>query len=323
MPALIADKILLQQARQSKKDVLERIFGIAALAAPLGSPVPPTGNVLGVGYGAKVTAGATVADELAVRVYVRAKLPESALGGGEKVPPFVNNIPTDVVAVGDITAFPRPTACGVSIGHLNIASGTLGCLVRKKKSKSKIRSRDLYILSNNHVLANCNSCAVGDPILEPGPIDGGTTSIAELTEWEPLMFGSGVNKMDAAIATVLHLPDVNPIIQTIGRIASPVILPTLYQSVRKHGRTTLHTVGVIMDLSVDLWVRYGTRRAWFEDQIAIVGVGGPFSAGGDSGSLIVDAVTCQPVALLFAGGLSQTFANPVEPVLHRFTVEIV
>ena len=51
--------------------------------------------------------------------------------------------------------------------------------------------------------------------------------------------------------------------------------------------------------------------------------GGPFSAGGDSGSLIVDAVTGQPVALLFAGGLGQTFANPIDPILARFKVEIL
>ena len=321
MPAPTADKKFLTQAHQAKQDLLRQMFGFPAYGVSGAGPVlPPTGNVLGVGYGAKVTAGAAVANELAIRVYVRAKLPESALGADEKVPAFVNKTPTDVIPVGDVIAFPRPTDCGVSVGHLKITAGTLGCLVRK----NNVSSGDRYVLSNNHILANCNSCAAGDEVWEPGPSDGGTTAIAKLTEWEPLVFGAGgKNTMDAAIARVLNLPDVNPNILTIGRVVPPVMLPSLYQSVRKHGRTTLHTVGVIMDLSADLWVAYGTQKAWFEDQIAVVGAGGPFSAGGDSGSLIVDAVTCRPVALLFAGGLGQTFANPIDPVLARFTVEIL
>jgi hypothetical protein len=52
-------------------------------------------------------------------------------------------------------------------------------------------------------------------------------------------------------------------------------------------------------------------------------VNGAFSDGGDSGSLVVDAVTRRAVALLFAGGSGSTFASPIEPVLARFGVEIV
>jgi hypothetical protein len=97
----------------------------------------------------------------------------------------------------------------------------------------------------------------------------------------------------------------------------------LYQSVRKHGRTTLHTIGVIMDLAADILVRYDKRVASFRDQIAIIGAGGAFGSGGDSGSLVVDAVTRRPVALLFAGGLGNAFANPIAPVLDRFDVAIL
>jgi len=61
----------------------------------------------------------------------------------------------------------------------------------------------------------------------------------------------------------------------------------------------------------------------FEDQIAISGVGGAFSDSGDSGALIVDAVTRRPVALLFSGGIDITFASPIQPVLDRFGVEIL
>jgi hypothetical protein len=60
-------------------------------------------------------------------------------------------------------------------------------------------------------------------------------------------------------------------------VASPPA--KIYQSVRKHGRTTLHTVGVIMDLSVRIKARYGTRIATFDNQLGIVGAGGSFSSG--------------------------------------------
>ncbi len=330
MPNEIRDAALVSEARSYKAELLERLFGISALAAASGKGtkgalalgvLPRGSNVVGIGYGAKVTSGAGVEGELAVRVYVRAKVAESSLPASEKVPKTVNGKSTDVITVGDITPFARPTDCGVSVGHFAITAGTLGCLVRRRAPGIN----DHFILSNNHVLANTNVASAGDAILEPGPTDGGnpTDPIAELTDFEPLDF-FGANSMDAAIARVLNVGDVNPeILGNIGRVAQPPAPAALYESVRKHGRTTRHTIGVIMDLAADVNVRYGTRLAAFEDQIAISGVGGAFSDGGDSGSCIVDAVLRHPVALLFAGGLGTTFANPIIPVLDRFGVDIV
>src|SRR5256886_12215949 len=40
-----------------------------------------------------------------------------------------------------------------------------------------------------------------------------------------------------------------------------------------------------------------------------------FSAPGDSGSLIVNAQTAEPVALLFAGDSTSTIGNPIQAVL--------
>jgi alanine-glyoxylate transaminase/serine-glyoxylate transaminase/serine-pyruvate transaminase len=39
--------------------------------------------------------------------------------------------------------------------------------------------------------------------------------------------------------------------------------------------------------------------------------------------LIVDAVTLEPVALLFAGGSMLTFATPIEAVLQYYTVQVI
>ena len=326
----IRNEALVSEARSYKAELLENLFGVSALAAASGkgtqgalalSVLPQGSNIVGVGYGAKITSGAGVEGDLAVRVYVRAKVSESSLPASEKVPKSVNGKATDVITVGDVTTFARPTECGVSVGHFAITAGTLGCLVRRRVPSIN----DHFILSNNHVLANTNAGVPGDDILEPGPTDGGNPAdpIAQLTDFEPIDF-FGANSMDAAIARVLNIGDVNPeILGNIGPVAQPPAPASLYESVRKHGRTTRHTIGVIMDLAADINVRYGTRLAAFEDQIAITGVGGAFSDGGDSGSCIVDAVQRKPVALLFAGGLGTTFANPIIPVLDRFQVDIV
>ncbi len=328
----VADAALTDQARLYKTELLAELFGARAFeanAAPETSALEvlqPGNNVVGVGFGAKATVGAGVYGDLAVRVYVRSKLPKMALSEREMVPSEVNGMPTDVIAVGDIEALARPTPCGVSVGHYAITAGTLGCLVALQDAARDVaQDSDPLILSNNHVLANANAAALGDAILEPGPLDGGDPAdpIATLTDFEPIDF-VGANIMDAAVAKLFRPGDVTPdILGGIGRVAQPPVTAALYQSVRKHGRTTLHTVGVVMDLSADIRVRFGTRVASFEDQLAVIGSGGVFSSGGDSGSLVVDAVTRRPVGLLFAGGGGTTFVNPIGPVLERFGVAIL
>jgi hypothetical protein len=272
-----------------------------------------------VGYGARQTSGGGTDGEVALRVYVRTKLPRTQLARSEVVPSRINGTCTDVIAVGDIAALARPTPCGVSCGHRAITAGTLGCLVRKAGTGE---AGGHYILSANHVLANSNDAAVGDWILEPGSADGGTAPIARLTEYAPIDF-DGTNTIDAAIAKVIAPGDVRPEIAMIGPVTPHPSDPAIHQSVRKHGRTTLHSIGVVVDVAADIRVRYENGVAAFEDQLGIEGVGGAFGLGGDSGSLVVDANTSRPVALLFAGGMGTIFANPIASVLARFDVEII
>lgn len=207
-----------------------------------------------------------------------------------------------------------PAPCGVSIGHGETTTGTLGCLVDTPDARC--------ILSNNHILAVSNAASLGDDILQPGAADSSSsntpTPIATLTDYEPLRFGSAVNRMDAAIAS---LNDVNlavPNIMTIGAPANPPIAPFLGQSVLKHGRTTGLTFGSVVDTSFDGVVRYDDGIAYFEDQIVVAGDAGPFSKRGDSGSLVLDSPGAHAVGLVFAGDDSQTIANPIQSVLNRF-----
>ena len=210
-----------------------------------------------------------------------------------------------------------PTPCGVSIGHREVTAGTgtLGCLVDTPGARC--------ILSNNHVLAMSNAASLGDHILQPSPADASTSSntpsrIATLTDFEPLRFGSAVNRMDAAIAALDDVDSAIPDIMTIGRPANPPVAPFLGQSVVKHGRTTGLTFGSIVDTSFDGNIHYQGSVAYFENQIVVAGHAGVFSERGDSGSLILDTSGPHPVGLLFAGDDSQAIANPIQSVLNRF-----
>ena len=70
-------------------------------------------------------------------------------------------------------------------------------------------------------------------------------------------------------------------------------------------------------------VNYGAGGvARFVGQIMIKG-NGTFSAGGDSGSLIVTQKGGnKPVCLLFAGSSQFTFANPIDDVLAAYGVTL-
>ena len=93
--------------------------------------------------------------------------------------------------------------------------------------------------------------------------------------------------------------------------------------VKKYGRTTGLTKGDVVGINATVNVGYGVGTARFVNQIIISP--GNFSAGGDSGSLIVvdgkgrnKSHKNKPVALLFAGSTTYTIASPIDAVLARF-----
>jgi hypothetical protein len=94
------------------------------------------------------------------------------------------------------------------------------------------------------------------------------------------------------------------------------------QPVQKYGRTTSLTKGRVSALNATVNINYGNGVARFVGQIIITP--GTFSAGGDSGSLIVTNDTSKsPVGLLFAGSSSHTIANPIGTVLSSFGTTVV
>ena len=303
-------------------------------------------NVVATGAGYKIKSGKRT-KELSLVCSVARKLPLEALDAGDRVPPEIDGVPTDVVETGVIRALAtrterqRPAPGGVSIGHRDITAGTLGCLVKK--------NGQVMILSNNHVLANSNDAQEGDPILQPGPIDGGklpTDLIAELHEFVPISFGdppppsdckfangmiallnagcrvigshtrysihriqAADNRVDAAIARPLKAADVNQDILEVGRIAG-LGRGELGMALQKSGRTTGFTRGEITQVAVTVDVSYGAGRvARFTDQL----MAGAMSQGGDSGSAVLDGDK-RLVGLLFAGSDNSTIINRIEHV---------
>ena len=215
----------------------------------------------------------------------------------------------------------RPLAPGLSVGHPAVSAGTLGGFVR-------VGGR-LAILSNNHVLAASDTAAVGDPVLQPGPFDGGdpaTDRVATLAAFERFTADGRANRVDAAVAVVDAEVPLEP-----GRFpggplgADPLEVDDVDpdERVEKVGRTTGHTVGRVSAVEVDgVAVQYDQGVYTFDDQIEIDGVAGAFSAGGDSGSVIWRSADRAPLGLLFAGsetggrvGGGVTFANPLATVL--------
>jgi hypothetical protein len=217
----------------------------------------------------------------------------------------------------------RPVPVGASVGHFEITAGSVGAFVRVEDDD---RAR---LLSNNHVLANENRASTGDEILQPGPADGGRRGedrIATLERYVALDT-AGVNEVDGALALLDDgIEFVNEIDgQPLGAQPAP---PAEVEAVIKQGRTTGLTRGTVSAIEVDgVAVAYSAGTLRFDNQIEITGAAGAFSAGGDSGSLIVDQSTLGGAALLFAGsetggpgGAGVTYGNPLGTVFERLGV---
>ncbi len=308
-------------------------------------------NVVACGVGFKESEG-RITDEPCVVVSVAKKVPEAQLSLADIVPKKLDQVRTDVQETGVIRALQghtdrwRPAPGGVSIGHVDITAGTLGCLVT--------RNGQLFILSNNHVLANSNAAEKGDPIIQPGRYDGGTIEdqIATLEDFVPINFGTspptcpiaaGMESFLNWVARLLgsshrvmafqEVPDRNLVDAAIARPLSDDLVErrileigvpkgsreaTLGTNVKKSGRTTGFTTGRITQIDVTVQVSYGEgKTATFEDQL----MAGAMSKGGDSGSAVLDQED-YVIGLLFAGSDTTTIINPIQFVLEALRVEI-
>ncbi|MFL6426934.1 MAG: hypothetical protein ACJ71S_01725 [Acidobacteriaceae bacterium] len=226
------------------------------------------------------------------------------------------------------------------------ASGTLGALVKDQAS-------NLYILSNNHVLAESDQATAGNTVIQPGLVDTGCTQLATgvtgitaigtLQYWVPLIDNSA--NVDAALAATTsanvdasgsvialgasgggsnHIAAAAPVAGT-GEVLTSANVNNIH--VAKSGRTTGLTCTTVDAIDTSVKVSYYKDAAetqfyvskTFTNQIGMPG--NYFSDAGDSGSLIVDTANAQPLGLFYAGSTGtatqpgESFAQPIGEVL--------
>lgn len=318
-------------------------------------------NVVGVMTGYKIK-GEEKTDELSIICMVEKKLSKEKLSKRDIVPDIIKDIPTDVIEVGKIRALKidtkariRPCPMGTSGGHYLITAGTNGELI-KDKSTGKI-----CIGTNNHVGANSNDAEIGDSYLQPGPYDGGRIPddvIGQLLRFVPIKFVESPSQSSITgfcgnlyniparllgrktrLKPVVAYPEDNLVDAAMIEVNSEDILAgiidigtpkgvrkaKLDMLVQKTGRTTSHTVdGVVTGIDATIGpISYGTEKsAYFRDQIVISKKG--FSAGGDSGSLILD-MDGYAVGKLFAGSDTDniTIANHIKNYLNLLDAKLI
>ena len=313
-------------------------------------------HVVGVGYGVKEKGGERT-DRDAIVVLVDKKVPQEKLNNRDLVPQRMDSYKTDVIEIGDIqflnnrTERLRPVQPGISIGHYKISAGTLGAVVKDKRTGNPL------LLSNNHVLANITNgsdgrAKTGDPILQPGVYDNGNQDedvVAHLERFIPIkrndemdcpiargmeslsniflnairpdykmkFFKMGVeNLVDCAVAKPINDNVVNSEILEIGEVKG-VKSPEVGMKIKKSGRTTGLTRSKIKVIDASVEVKMSENESTvFSDQI----VAEPFSSAGDSGSLILDEDN-NAVGLLFAGSNRATVCNKIDNVMNQLDIE--
>lgn len=278
-------------------------------------------HVVGTAVGKKRVDGERT-DETCLVVFVDRKVPESELAEDERVPETVEfdgeRVATDVQQVGDVTALAaepspeaarterrRPAPGGVSLAHPTLSAGTMGSTVLETEDGTTV------VLTNAHVAAPAGEAGVGDPILQPGPEDGGEApadAIGELYEWSEISTGVP-NASDSALVEV-DPEDVDGEILGVGPLvglSEPDI--DTDEGYTKSGRTTGVTAGELRGRDARIRVGgFGGGIAVFEGVDVFTGMG----TRGDSGSLIGTADGgFTATNLLFAGGDGSTVGVPM------------
>ena len=208
---------------------------------------------------------------------------------------------------------------GVSIGSPYLTASTLGAKVIDNETNAEM------ILGLWSSLAGSTDSQIGDPIWQPGKLDGGTSedSFATLTRFI-------LGPYDAAVATLNGERQVST--ETLEGLAILCATePKLGMRVWKSGRTTGYTEGFIDGIEMTTIINYGGDIGTIRLSKVIRIVPLPdsdddvdISAGGDSGSIWVDAESGMAVGLHFAGNVGNTpehaLAFDINPVIQELDV---
>ena len=272
-------------------------------------------NVIGVGVGREL-AGGKPTGRVAIRVYVRKKLPKDQLAPNAVLPDTIEGLPVDVIEDEfrihqDRLGANTFLVGGISVGNLIVGgSGTLGVSVFDNRTGQEL------FLSNWHVLCFSFTCQPGEPIAQPGAFDGGndTDIVAQL--FKAVLSDT----VDCAVALPLGERPLFKEVLEVGFVeASNVAI--LGQTARKSGRSSGLTPGTISDISADINViGYPDGTHSFRDQIVLEGTG-PISIPGDSGSVWLNQ-NDEVIGLNFAGSGTRAIANHIANVFAALEINL-
>lgn len=306
-------------------------------------------NVIGVDIADKETDGRTTG-RLAIVVFVEEKQPRSKLAAADRVPEEIDGIPTDVQQmtvelqgpsrelVDQLTPQVDTTMYttlhgGISMGPLRsvyltppdvtsagyyIFAGTLGAMVRDRGNGATMA------LTNFHVACVNNTWSVGDRMVQPSLLDGGSSG----NQFGSLTRATLSDDVDGAVVTVDTGESTSATVQDIGDVAGHTAA-TVGAAVRKRGRTTELTYGTVVSTDFTVSINYGSDvgSRTLHHQIRVqtdTSRSSRFSDHGDSGSVVMDD-NRMVVGLLFAGSSDGqwTFANPIQSVLDELNVDLL
>jgi hypothetical protein len=185
------------------------------------------------------------------------------------------------------------------------------------------------MLSCAHVLAPAGVAKRGDAICQQSREDNPTRDCENSGSLQRWLDGNftiqgkrfGVDAAVASVATTLRTVQMRNILG-IGAIANQPAPAQLGAAIRKRGRTSGLTQGVIVAIDTDFEVD-GVKMY---NQIEANGVGAqPFTVGGDSGSVYVTGPAVAParsIALHWLGGGQRSIGSPMSAVLRALAVEL-
>lgn len=222
-------------------------------------------------------------DELAIRVHVHKKLPESQLESTQQLPHEVEGVPVDVIQSNPELQQNRdhrfdPLVGGVAVRNTRLGGfGTLGAIVFDAISLAPLG------LSNHHVFVG-DTGQLGDQIIQPASGNSGDI-VGSLTRWN--------KDLDCAVCTINQTRRISREIVDYPQGIAGVKQPIIGTSVTKSGRTTGTTFGIIDGVS-------STEFTMIPDPQR-PSPNGEISSGGDSGSVWLDTTNLHAIGLHFAG----------------------
>ena len=238
-------------------------------------------------------------------------------------------------AHGDRGSRHRPITAGLSENHESSGAATGGLPVRVTTldtptaawDRDRVAVGDIVRLSNMHVYGNANAATLGDAVLQPSRLDGGTDADAAGTYCGGIDLAPGV-EVDVAARTV-DLPDGD----ATGAYEMPNMVTGVVRSgyqrlmghaVRKGGRTTGISDGEVVGVNATGNVKYNDELGVVRmpNQLLVTDISRP----GDSGSPVYGLdgpFDGQILGNLYAGNDNITLVNKAGVIEQTFGVRFM